>query len=240
MFRLFIDPGWLLYAYAVDSLIAVPRVGSISWALYPWWDQCFPCSRVFSVSYPGRVLTFLLSLGGPVYGSVHHCSYFIVFSFVCFPVSTLFFYVIDIFSSGFGSSLSSDDCQVNQLKQKLKLTVFALRASGTSENYLTAFNRWAESLVFLSVLWTVPSTCSLFYSLQSRRLPLTAHFTLSSGCIRLQEWILLPYTPPLSLRRTELFALFSQPASHRNVPLEVTHLKQLAERTLTIVCNLEA
>ena len=108
--------------------------------------------------------------------------------------------------------------------------MFALRASGTSENYLTAFNRWAESLVFLSVLWTVPSTCSLFYSLQSRRLPLTAHFTLSSGCISLQEWILLPYTPPLSLRRTELFALFSQPASHRNVPLEVTHLKQLAER----------
>ena len=96
------------------------------------------------MSYPGRVLTFLLSLGGPVYGSVHHCSYFIVFRFVCFPVPTLFFYVIDIFSSGFGSSVSSDDCQVNQLKQKLKLTVFTLRASGTSENYLTAFNRWAE------------------------------------------------------------------------------------------------
>ena len=77
----------------------------------------------------------------------------------------------------------------------------------------------------------MPSTSSLFYSLQSRRLPLTAHFTLSSGCIRLQEWILLPYTPPLSPRRTEVFALFSQPASHRKVPLEVTHLKQLAERT---------
>lgn len=77
----------------------------------------------------------------------------------------------------------------------------------------------------------MPSTCILFYSLQSRRLPLTAHFTLSSCCIRLQEWILQPYTPSLSLRRTELFALFSQPASHRKVPLEVTHLKQLAERT---------
>ena len=84
---------------------------------------------------------FWLSLRGPVYGSVHQCSYFIVFRFVCFPVPSLFFYVIDIFSSGFWSSVSSDDCQVNQLKQKLKLTVLASRASGTSENYLRAFNR---------------------------------------------------------------------------------------------------
>ena len=30
MFRLFIDPGWLLYAYAVDGLIAAP-----GWALLP-------------------------------------------------------------------------------------------------------------------------------------------------------------------------------------------------------------
>ena len=95
----------------------------------------------------------MLSLGGPVYGSVHQCSYFIVSRFVCFPVPTSFFYVIDIFSSGLGSSVSSDDSQVNQLKQKLKLTVFALRASGTSENYLTAFNRWAE---FIKGVLTVP------------------------------------------------------------------------------------
>ena len=30
MFRLFIDPGWVLYAYAVDGLIAVPPMGSIT------------------------------------------------------------------------------------------------------------------------------------------------------------------------------------------------------------------
>ena len=58
MFRLFIDPGWVLYAYAIDGLITVPRMVSISWALYPLWAQCFSCSRVFSVSYPGRVCTF--------------------------------------------------------------------------------------------------------------------------------------------------------------------------------------
>ena len=43
----------------------------------------------------------------------------------------------------------------------------------------------------------------------SRRLPSTALFTLSSGRIRLQEWILPPYTPPLSPRRRELFVLFA-------------------------------
>ena len=60
MFGLFIDPGWVLYAFAVDGLIAVPQMGSITWALHPWWAQCFPCSRVFSVSYPGWVLTFFV------------------------------------------------------------------------------------------------------------------------------------------------------------------------------------
>lgn len=117
------------------------------------------------MSYPGRVLTFFVIPWGPVYGSLHHCSYFIIFRFVCFPVPTLFFYVIDIFSSGFGSSVSSDDCQVNQLKQKLKLTVFALRASGTSENYLTAFNRWAEftkGVLGVPVFPVGPMDCALY------------------------------------------------------------------------------
>ena len=107
----------------------------------------------------------MLSLGGSVYGSVHQCSYFIVSRFVCFPVPTLFFYVIDIFSSGFGSFVSSDDFQVHQLKQKLKLTVFAMRASGTSENYLTAFNRWAEftkGVLGVPVFPVGPMDCALY------------------------------------------------------------------------------
>ena len=50
MFRLFIDPGWVLYAYAVDGLIAVPSwMGSVTPALYPSWAQCFPCKGFICV-----------------------------------------------------------------------------------------------------------------------------------------------------------------------------------------------
>ena len=84
----------------------------------------------------------------------------------------------------------------------------------------------------LSGPWIVPSTCSFFYSHQSRRMQSTAFFTLSSGCIRLQEWILLPYTPSAVFSaKVGALRLESQPASHGKEPLEVTHLKQLVERT---------
>ena len=87
-------------------------------------------------------------------------------------------------------------------------------------------------LLSLSGPWIVPSTCSFFYSHQSRRLPSTAFFTLSSGCIRLQEWILLPYTPSAVFSaKVGALRLVSQPASHGKEPLEVAHLKQLVERT---------
>lgn len=89
------------------------------------------------MSYPGQVLTFfVIPWGSRIWFSspvfllyrfslrMFSCSYFIL---LCYR----------IFSSGFWSSVSSDDCQVNQLKQKLKLTLFASRASGKSENYLT-------------------------------------------------------------------------------------------------------
>lgn len=142
-------PGWALLPelYTPDGLNVFLAVGFFLCHTLGWYWR------------------FLLSLGGPAYGSVHQCSYFIVSRFVCFPVPTLFFYVIDIFSSGFGSSVSSDDCQVNQLKQKLKLTVFALRASGTSENYLTAFNRWAEftkGVLGVPVFPVGPMDCALY------------------------------------------------------------------------------
>ena len=117
----------------------------------------------------------------------------------------------DVFSSRFWSFGSSDDCHVNHLKQRIKLVVLASRASGTSENYLRQSSPrafWAFPL-FLAVPWIVPSTCSFFYSHQSRRRPSTALFRLSGGCIRLQERILLPYSPPLSPRRRELCVLLS-------------------------------
>ena len=49
-----------------------------------------------------------------------------------------------MFSSRFCFSAGSDDCQVKQLKQELKLSVHASRASRTSETCLRAFYRWAE------------------------------------------------------------------------------------------------
>lgn len=64
----------------------------------------------------------------------------ILFPKLRLPVPCLFFYVIDMFSTQFCSSAGSDDCQVKQLKQELKLLVLASRASGTSENCLRAFN----------------------------------------------------------------------------------------------------
>ena len=71
----------------------------------------------------------------------------------------------------------------------------------------------------------------------SRRLPSTALFTLSSGRIRLQEWILLPITPPLSPRRRELFVLFAnEPLIGKNPsrwPISSNLLKGL---TLAIFC----
>lgn len=45
-----------------------------------------------------------------------------------------------MFSTQFCSSAGSYDCEVKQLRQELKLSLLASRASGTSENCLRAFN----------------------------------------------------------------------------------------------------
>ena len=90
MFRLFIDPGWVLYAYALDGLFAMPRMGSITWALYTWWAQCFLCSRVFYVFPWTGIDFFCYPLGSRIWFSLPvfslyrfsfrmiSCSYFIL------------------------------------------------------------------------------------------------------------------------------------------------------------------
>ena len=111
--------------------------------------------------------------------------------------------VLDIFSPRIWSSGSSDDSQVNQLNQKLKLTMLASRASGTSEHYLRAFNRWAE---FAKGVLGVPG------------------FPVGPMDCALHLQFLLQSSNSASEMR------FS--ASHiRKETLEVTHLKKLAERT---------
>ena len=80
---------------ALDGLV-------ITWALYPWWAQCFPYSRIFSVPYPGRVLTFfVIPWGSRIWFSSPVFLLYRFSGFGWFPVPTSFFYFIDIFSSGF-------------------------------------------------------------------------------------------------------------------------------------------
>ena len=170
-----LHPRWVLrlcprwtHCYAPDGLNylnVTPQMGSM---LYPW--------LVFSMSRPGCVWPTRHSLEGPVKVSsaafisqrriccvsvifvisdhLIICSYFIIFRYLL----VLFF-----------GTQKTDDSQVNQLKQKFKLTVLASRASGTSENYFKRPSIGGESLpavhwtfpIFLSVLWIVPSTCCI-------------------------------------------------------------------------------
>ena len=52
MFWLIIDLGWVPHVYAVDAVIDVPRMDSITLVLYPWWAQRFPCNLVFFCVIP--------------------------------------------------------------------------------------------------------------------------------------------------------------------------------------------
>ena len=65
-------------------------------------------------------------------------------SLICFRCSWYFSSLlsIDILSSVFWSSAAQNSKRVDQLMENLKSTVLASRASGTSENYLRAFNKW--------------------------------------------------------------------------------------------------
>lgn len=85
---------------------------------------CYPLNirSHILMGQPSRVLTLLNSF------RLITCSYV---TLLCYRYLLLWFLV----------SAGSDDCQVNQLKQKLSLTVLASGASGTSEKYLRAFHR---------------------------------------------------------------------------------------------------
>ena len=120
------------------------------------------------MSYPGQVLTFfVIPWGSRIWFS---SPVFLLYRFSLRMFSCCYFILLCYrISSGFWSSVSSDDCQVNQLKQKLKLTLFASRASGISENYLAAFNRWEEftkGVLGVPIFPVGPMDCAVY--LQSR------------------------------------------------------------------------
>ena len=151
------------------------------------------------------------------------------FSFQCCP---------DIFSSGFWSSENSGDFQVNQLKQKLKLTALTPRASKTSENYLRAFNRWREFASGVSGVHDFPvslTDCALYlqYLLESSKSASSINCTLYTfKWLHQIAGVDSPMLHPTVIAvKEEALRLVSQPASQRKGPLEVIHLKQLAEKT---------
>lgn len=98
------------------------------------------------------------------------------FSFVCIAaclVDIVFrfswylssFLSLDIFTSVFWSSGIQNSARVDQLMENLKSTVLTSRASGTSENYLPAFNKWrsfARDVLGTSEFPVRPIDCALY------------------------------------------------------------------------------
>ena len=109
---------------------------------------------------------------------------------------------LDILSTDCWSTSHQISHKVASLMDKLRSTVLASRAHGTSLNYRRAFNRWrsfaTEVLSIVAVFPVEPIHCALFlqYLLASTKsvLPSTVHSTLSSGCM-----ILLVSVPPLPI-----------------------------------------
>ena len=92
-----------------------------------------------------------------------HQNLFSVFSILL--IYLFFLFILDIFNSGFWTSESQDVVRVNQLRENLKSTVLASKASGTTENYLRAFNRWkafARDALGTSDFPVRPIDCALY------------------------------------------------------------------------------
>ena len=231
MFWLVIDPGWVLYAYAVDAAIAVPRMGSITQVLYPWWAQRFPCSLGFFASYPGQVVTsFVIPWGPRIWVSSP--------MFLLYCLRYLLLWVLVFWKL---RRLSGQPAEAKA--QAYGACFEGVRVIGKLFEGLQHMGRVHQGRVGRSHfscrshgLCPLPAVSSTVIGI-SRRLPSTVLFTLSSGCIRLQEWTLLPYTPPLSPRRRELFLLFAnEPLIGKNPsrwPISSNLLKGL---TLAIFC----
>lgn len=130
-------PGSGLLSLRPHIVLAPLTIGS--WLCRMTYIQC--CLRLLSVSQ----CESLQVLAGKLFLIPTVWERFLalwqeIFSF--FHATSLFVcYRLDDTLDGFNVfTVGSDDCQVKQLKQELKLSVLASRASGTSENCLRAFN----------------------------------------------------------------------------------------------------
>ena len=199
--------------------------------LYPWWAQRFPCSLVFSASYPGRVLTsfviprgFRIWVSSPVF-LLYCLRYLLLWVLVFWKLRLLPGQPAEAKAQAYGACFEGVRV-IGKLFEGLQ-HMGRVRQGRVGRSHFSCRSHGLCSLTAVSS--TVIGI--------SRRLPSTALFTLSSGRIRLQEWILLPITPPLSPRRRELFVLFAnEPLIGKNPsrwPISSNLLKGL---TLAIFC----
>ena len=100
MFRLFSDLGLVLYDCTVDGLIATLRMGSITWTLQPWCAHCWLIVGFFLWHTLHGHGCFFIPRGS--HGWVSSQVFLLYwFCFLRLPVPSLFFYVIDMFSTPF-------------------------------------------------------------------------------------------------------------------------------------------
>ncbi|CAH3186559.1 unnamed protein product [Porites lobata] len=129
--------------------------------------------------------------------------------------------------------------EVSSLMDKLRSTVLASRAHGTSLNYTRIFNRWrsfaTEVLGIVAVFPVEPIHCALFlqYLLDSTKSVSTINCAFYAF-----KWLHdlagvgSPTSHPTVVAVKEgAIRLSSCPVKHRKEPLEAEHLRQLMERT---------
>ena len=122
--------------------------------------------------------------------------------------------------------------------ENLKSTVLTSRASGTSENYLPAFNKWrsfARDVLGTSEFPVRPIDCALYLQ---HLLELSKSVASINCAFYAFKWMhLLAGVDPPTLHPTVLAVkegavrLATQPIVNRKEPLDAQHLKHLAAET---------
>ena len=122
--------------------------------------------------------------------------------------------------------------------ENLKSTILASRASGTSENYLRAFNKWkifASDVLGTSEFPVRPIDCTLYlqHLLESSKSVATINCAFYAfKWIHLLAGVDSPTLHPTVIAVKEgAVRLASQPTANRKEPLEAYHLKLLAAET---------
>ena len=116
--------------------------------------------------------------------------------------------------------------------------MLASRASGSLEKYLRAFNIWAEfakGVLSVTTFPVSPMDCALYLQFLLQSSKSASAISCAFYTFKWLDQVIgvdSPTLHPTVISTKEgALRLVCQLASHRKEPLEVTHLKQLAERT---------